>query len=779
MYSVYARRKLRPLVILLTVLFLWSQMGVLASPAHAAATNPASVSSEVYAFKDITPAYSNYIFINYLKKSGLISGFSDGTFRPQAGLTRAEIATVLVKAAKLQPETAETGFKDVSTKHWAAKNIAAAKKAGLINGYPNGTFRPEAMVTRAEGITLVLKLSKQADSGVGLPTLADVSGKHWAARPIATGLAAEMVSLTKDNKRFLPNLKFDRSSLARALAILLTRDPDLYSTNLPNYLTVTTGTVHVTRANSTTPELISKNTILSLGDSLTVDQGSSAKLDFPDGTGLRLEENSAISIKESRGRSYLKPDGSPGIAVESLNVDMKSGKMFGALATSAENENANTQSASTKVRAAGLGRYKTITTAAAATPLPWWKQAGVKRTKVKVDMPTGVAAIRGTFWENQVSSDGSFKTTLLTGDAEVTSSSGQNVSLTAGQRTEVTAPTAPPVPPAPLTATDKQEWVKVAAWAQEQSAVIVQNQEQALPPPPPVVPEPAAPKPQAPKQQTPPPPPPTPQPEVPKPPLPEPPPTAQPKPDITQIIFDALTDVGATDLIRPEELVPPPPPEVFKQEQQNQQERPNQQEQQNQQSQQSQPIEESSDGGNNYIDVQSVTLSQTNLRLVAGKTPVTLTATVFPNNATDPTLSWAVENPAIANLVTGATDKEISVIPLTAGTTKITPKTSNGVTAVCYIKVDPYVPVSFLNLNATDISLTVGGSPYILLPIIAPSDASDKTVTWTSSDTTVANVVNGVVVPLKAGTTDITATTMDGGKTATCKVTVTQYQMGI
>ena len=239
MYSVYTRKKLRPLVILLTLLFMWSQMGVLASPAHAATTNPISVSKEVYAFKDITPAFSNYIFINYLKKVGLISGFSDGTFRPQAGLTRAEVATVLVKAAtvlvkaaKLQTETAETGFKDVSTKHWAAKNIAAAKKAGLINGYPNGTFRPEAMVTRAEGITLVLKLSKQVDSGVSLPTLTDVSGKHWAARSIATGLSAEMVSLSADNKRFLPNIKFDRSSLTRSLAILLTRDPDLYPTRL-------------------------------------------------------------------------------------------------------------------------------------------------------------------------------------------------------------------------------------------------------------------------------------------------------------------------------------------------------------------------------------------------------------------------------------------------------------------------------------------------------------------------------------------------------------------
>ena len=142
-------------------------------------------------------------------------------------------------------------------------------------------------------------------------------------------------------------------------------------------------------------------------------------------------------------------------------------------------------------------------------------------------------------------------------------------------------------------------------------------------------------------------------------------------------------------------------------------------------------------------------------------------------------MAWTVDNPAIANLNKGANDKEVSVVPLTAGTTKITAKTSNGIAVVCDVTVEPDVPVTFLNLNVTSINLTVGGNPYILLPLIAPSDATDKTVTWTSSDTTVANMVNGVVVPLKAGTTDITATARDGGITAKCTVTVVQYQIGI
>jgi hypothetical protein len=216
-----------------------------------------------------------------------------------------------------------------------------------------------------------------------------------------------------------------------------------------------------------------------------------ADITFPDGTGLRLEKNSQFVLKEARGRTYIKPDGTPGTALEWLAVDLKSGKMFGALATGAEaNNNSNNTGSSGKTagvqaRAMDLGNLSenlVRTAAAAAKPLPWWQQSGVKRTKVKVDMPTGVAAIRGTFWDNKVNPDGSFVTTLLTGSAEITAG-GQTVDLNAGQRTEVAASGAPPAPPAPLTTEDKKEWVAQKEWAQERAQEIKAKQEQELPPP--------------------------------------------------------------------------------------------------------------------------------------------------------------------------------------------------------------------------------------------------------------------------------------------------------
>lgn len=82
------------------------------------------------------------------------------------------------------------------------------------------------------------------------------------------------------------------------------------------------------------------------------------------------------------------------------------------------------------------------------------------------------------------------------------------------------------------------------------------------------------------------------------------------------------------------------------------------------------------------------------------------------------------------------------------------------------------VAVTGVSLNETTITLTVGGATETLTATIAPANATNKNVTWSSSDTAIATVANGVVTPVATGTTTITVTTADGGKTATCTVTI-------
>ena len=94
-------------------------------------------------------------------------------------------------------------------------------------------------------------------------------------------------------------------------------------------------------------------------------------------------------------------------------------------------------------------------------------------------------------------------------------------------------------------------------------------------------------------------------------------------------------------------------------------------------------------------------------------------------------------------------------------------------------KAPSIVSVSGVTLNKTSLTLTEGGSET-LVATVNPGNATDKSVSWSSSDATVASVdVSGKVTALKAGSATITVMTADGGKTATCTVTVNARTTGI
>jgi uncharacterized protein YjdB len=117
-----------------------------------------------------------------------------------------------------------------------------------------------------------------------------------------------------------------------------------------------------------------------------------------------------------------------------------------------------------------------------------------------------------------------------------------------------------------------------------------------------------------------------------------------------------------------------------------------------------------------------------------------------------------------------------------AGSATVTVTTSDGnKTATCAVTVtsgSSNVPVTGVSLNKTTMNLTVGITET-LTATITPSNATNKAVTWRSSNTSVATVsVYGLVTPVVAGSATITVTTSDGNKTATCAVTVTSVVSG-
>lgn len=164
------------------------------------------------------------------------------------------------------------------------------------------------------------------------------------------------------------------------------------------------------------------------------------------------------------------------------------------------------------------------------------------------------------------------------------------------------------------------------------------------------------------------------------------------------------------------------------------------------------------------VSVTSVTLNKTTLILEIGKSDK-LIATVTPTNATDKTVNWTSSDSKVATVSNG------TVTAVSAGTATITAKTTNGKIATCAVTVKAAdVEVTGITLNKSIFSLDVGKSET-LTATVAPSNATNKTVTWISSKPEIATVSNGVVTAKAVGTTTITAKSANG-KTATCQVTV-------
>lgn len=405
-------------------------MCLLAASAAQAAPAEKGVVPVTPAFGDVSTGNSNVLFINYLSSRGIVGGFPDGTYRPGEGLTRAEAAAVLVKAAGLSPSAGPSAYSDVAG-HWAAGVINAASAAGMISGYPDGAFRPEALITRAEGMAMFLRLSKQPDPGVAMPAPADVSPGHWAARPVAIGLAAGMAA---GGRNFFPDSSLTRGDMARMLGVLLTKDPDLSRADLKINLKVTAGTAGVTRGGSGQTEEITPGAGVQVnaGDIIKTGSGCTAQLILPDGSGMLLEEGAQLTVKEARGRSYITADGRPGVAVDWLNLDMDKGGMFGTLAKNyrpgapsggAAGDNTAASGIRDLPSVAGLNLWNIrdlLAVGEAGGEVPWWESSSQQAVRVQVDMPWGVAGVRGTTWRVALDESGNASFSILDGEGQLT-----------------------------------------------------------------------------------------------------------------------------------------------------------------------------------------------------------------------------------------------------------------------------------------------------------------------------------------------------------------------
>ena len=142
----------------------------------------AAYTTKINRFSDVSGSSWYSTAVSTLANIGVIDGYQDGTFGPQRNITRAELATILARFCDAAGSFNKDHFNDISGS-WARKYINQAAKAGLVNGYSDGTFRPNQNITRAETIVMVNRIlgrSVNADTVLrGYKSFEDVPAGSW------------------------------------------------------------------------------------------------------------------------------------------------------------------------------------------------------------------------------------------------------------------------------------------------------------------------------------------------------------------------------------------------------------------------------------------------------------------------------------------------------------------------------------------------------------------------------------------------------------------------
>lgn len=157
-----------------------------------------------------------------LVDQGVITGYPDGTFRPDANITRAEFVTVLVKAFKLDPVSDGKIFADTDS-HWAKEYVAAAVYYGICNGYDTSHFGPDDLITREQMAAMVIRAAKLKSASGTLNFTDSGAISPWAIDSVNTAVADGIIRGYPDNT-FKPQGNATRAEavtvLVNALALI-------------------------------------------------------------------------------------------------------------------------------------------------------------------------------------------------------------------------------------------------------------------------------------------------------------------------------------------------------------------------------------------------------------------------------------------------------------------------------------------------------------------------------------------------------------------------------
>ncbi|MEO8284863.1 MAG: S-layer homology domain-containing protein [Chloroflexota bacterium] len=196
--------------------------GVFPSPEPTYATTPSATPTSTacgVAFTDVDSAHWAFQYINELACSGIVGGYIDGTFRPQNSTTRAHMAKMIVLSenwALANPATPT--FKDVDSSHLFYRYIETAVAHGVVSGYSGSRYRPDAFVSRAQVAKMLVKARGWSLTAQTPALLCDVPTSHWAWSYIQTAIEHSAFA-GYANGCFYPDAVATRAQIAKVLVL--------------------------------------------------------------------------------------------------------------------------------------------------------------------------------------------------------------------------------------------------------------------------------------------------------------------------------------------------------------------------------------------------------------------------------------------------------------------------------------------------------------------------------------------------------------------------------
>ena len=181
----------------------------------------ATENDDIVKFSDLEETHWAYEGINKLVEKGIIVGYPDGTFKPEGNITRAELVKIVNMVFEYTQKQDATNFSDVTAEYWFYDNVLMAQEAGYIVGYPDGTFKPDGLITREE----FCKILDVINNFVGLPLASAPADEvsPWAVEYI-NRVVSNRIMLLDQNDNFRATEKATRAEVCETLAKFILED---------------------------------------------------------------------------------------------------------------------------------------------------------------------------------------------------------------------------------------------------------------------------------------------------------------------------------------------------------------------------------------------------------------------------------------------------------------------------------------------------------------------------------------------------------------------------